>query len=228
MSVLTVRSLCKKFDTRPVLNGISFCVEQGQIVAILGRNGQGKSTIFKIIMDFIKADKGEVVLFENAPSGREKVGYLHENPVFWDDLSPREILTGLSGLSERLALDRIMEMVDLVGLKEAADLPVRKFSHGMKQRLGIAQALIGNPELLILDEPLTGLDPGGRIRFRQILSEFKQNGHSVLFSSHELSDVRETADRVIVVNNGSVVQDIPVSQVTDLERFYLDNSGDVL
>ncbi len=193
---------------RPVLRGIDLELEPGETLAYLGHNGAGKTTTVKAMLGLIKPDAGEVSVFgypAGDPRGLAQVGYLPENPYFYDHLSGREFLTliaDLHGLPARVARRRIDEVLAVVGMQDRASRRMRNCSRGMLQRLGLAQALINRPELLILDEPLGGLDPVGRHQVRNILAELKDRGATIFMSSHILSDVESLADRAAILKDG--------------------------
>jgi ABC-2 type transport system ATP-binding protein len=204
------KSFCSDFlrRRRPVLRGIDLELEPGETLAYLGHNGAGKTTTVKAILGLIKPDAGEVSVFGHPagdPQGLAKVGYLPENPYFYDHLSGREFLAliaDLHGLPARVARRRIDEVLAMVGMQKNAMRRMRNYSRGMLQRLGLAQALVNQPELLILDEPLSGLDPVGRVQVRNILAQLKDRGTTIFMSSHILSDVESLADRAAILKDG--------------------------
>lgn len=192
------------------VRGISFEVREGEIFGFLGPNGAGKTTTIKMVLGLIFPTRGAAKIYGlpvSDPRARRRVGFLPENPYLYQYLTAIELLdlcgrlVGL-GASERRA--RAKELIERVGLGHAADRPVRKYSKGMMQRLGLAQALIGNPDLLILDEPMTGLDPIGRKEVRDLLLEERRRGKTLFFSSHILSDVEMLCDRVAIVHRGEL------------------------
>ncbi len=197
--------------TKRVLKGISFAVEEGRIFGYLGPNGAGKTTTIKCILGLVFPDKGAIGIFGRghlASASREKVGYLPENPYFYDYLTAEEFLAfcgGLFGLGRDEKRRRIASLLKLVGLDKAAGVQLRKFSRGMLQRAGLAQALINDPSLVILDEPLGGLDPLGRKDIRDIIVRFREEGKTVFLSSHILQDIEMICDRVAVILDGKIV-----------------------
>lgn len=190
----------------------SFSVKKGEIFGLLGPNGAGKTTTLKILMGLIFKDKGEIEIFGLPPGSlrvKKKIGFLPENPYFYDYLKAEEFLSlvaSLTGIPRRERKERIHRILEKVGLLGAIDRPLRKFSKGMLQRIGLAQALISNPELVVLDEPLSGLDPVGRKEIRDIVWGLKKEGKTVLFSSHILSDVELLCDRVAIMAEGGLRQ----------------------
>jgi ABC-2 type transport system ATP-binding protein len=188
------------------VDGVSFAVQENEIFGFLGPNGAGKTTTLKMLMGLIFPTGGAGYLFgKKVPDAdaRRRLGFLPENPYFYDYLSGEELLDfmgRLFGLSDRKK--RAQRLLERVGLSRTGSLPLRKYSKGMLQRLGIAQALINDPELVVLDEPMSGLDPIGRKEIRDLILELKREKKTVLFSTHILSDVELLCDRVAMVVAG--------------------------
>jgi ABC-2 type transport system ATP-binding protein len=201
------------FFMRRVLavKGVSFEVASGEIFGFLGPNGAGKTTTIKMLTGLISATAGEATLFGDpvpSPRALARVGFLPENPYVYPYLSPTEFVelcARLSGLSRRAAKDRTRQVLGQVGVLYAADRPVRRLSKGMLQRTGLAAALVSDPELLILDEPMSGLDPVGRKEVRDLILDERRNGRTIFFSTHILSDVETMCDRVAILRRGAVV-----------------------
>jgi ABC-2 type transport system ATP-binding protein len=193
------------------VNGVSFEVASGDIFGFLGPNGAGKTTTIKILTGLIAPTGGTASLFGQPLADRRvmrRVGFMPENPYVYPFLTPREFveLCGrLSGLGRRAVRDRAATVLGLVGILYAADRPVRKLSKGMLQRTALAGALVGDPELLILDEPMSGLDPVGRKEVKDLIVEEHNTGRTIFFSTHILSDVETLCDRVAILNRGEVV-----------------------
>ena len=193
------------------VRGISFEVRRGEIFGFLGPNGAGKTTTIKALLGLIFPTRGTLELFGTPvsnPESRRRVGYLPENPYLYQYLTAMEIMDlfgRLAGVPDDRRAKQSEELLRRVGLGSVMDRPVRRFSKGMLQRAGLAQALLGDPELLILDEPMTGLDPIGRKEVRDLILEERRNGRTVMFSSHILSDVEMLCDRVAIVNRGELV-----------------------
>ena len=189
---------------------VSFEIPQGQIFALLGANGAGKSTTMKVLMGLISATQGQAEIFGvdvGQARARDQVGYLPENPSFYEELTPMELMKlfcEMSGVARREVKRHSAELLERVGMLYAADRPLRKLSKGMHQRVGIAQALIGDPALLVLDEPFSGLDPIGRREIREVLLEQRSRGATLLFSSHILPDVEALCDSFMVLERGRV------------------------
>lgn len=211
--VLAVRGLCKRYGRREVLREVGFTLAEGEILGFLGANGAGKSTTMRILLSLARADAGEFEFFGvRFPGGTREVyrsvGALLERADLYPQLTARENLRWLGrlqGVDDPARLDDVLRTVGLAG---RADDRVKGFSQGMKQRLGLAQAILHRPRLLILDEPMTGLDPGGMRAMRDgIRSLAREEGMAVLFSSHLLPEVERLADRVLVIDEGRIVAD---------------------
>ncbi|MCL5005058.1 MAG: ABC transporter ATP-binding protein [Acidobacteria bacterium] len=193
---------------RRALERLSLEVEAGEVFGLLGPNGAGKTTTLKILLGLVFPTVGTARLFERDAhdiSAHQKVGYLPENPSFYDRLTAKEFMTyaaSLFGLSDKARSCRITLLLEQVGLSDSVNLPIRKFSKGMIQRLGIAQALINDPDLIFLDEPMSGLDPVGRREVRNIILQLKEKGKTIFFSTHILSDAETLCDRVAILDHG--------------------------
>jgi ABC-2 type transport system ATP-binding protein len=222
---IRIENLRKKFrlgfipKARQILDGITLSVREGEIFGYLGPNGAGKTTTIKCLLGLIHPDTGTIEIFGRtylSPRSRERLGFLPENPYFYDYLTAREFLAftaDLFGLARKDKEERIGRLLKLVGLERAADLPLRKYSRGMLQRAGLAQALINDPKLVILDEPLGGMDPIGRKEIRDIIVRFKDEGKTVFFTSHILQDIEMICDRVAIVVGGRIVKEGPLSDL---------------
>lgn len=201
------------------LRELTLSVDAGEIVGFLGPNGAGKSTTIKTLVGLIRPTQGEVALFGqpvNDVSARRRIGYLPENPSFYEFLTAREYLVlvsrvfGLSGARQLREVERILELVDLTG---AAGRPLRGYSKGMVQRLALAQTLVHDPDLYILDEPMSGLDPLGRVLVKNVMLDLKRRGKTVFFSTHVTADIEAVCDRVAVVTGGQLRS---LSEVRDI------------
>ncbi len=228
-SVLDVQNLHKTFRIGffqkrvEAVRSVSFSVKRGEIFGLLGPNGAGKTTSIKTIMGLIRPTSGTVQIFGEdvrKPSSRQRVGYLPENPYFHEYLNPKELLDfhgRLAGLSRDEILQRRDTLIEKVGLKEAAGRPLRKFSKGMLQRIGLAQALLAEPELLLLDEPMSGLDPIGRRFVTDLMLELNRKGCTLVFSSHILSDVERLCHRIVILKKGTKVAEGTISELLEGE-----------
>lgn len=195
------------------LSGVSFAVRRGETFGILGPNGAGKTTTLKCALRLVTPTSGDISIFGRPPSERAamaRVGYMPENPYVYQYLTPLEFLdlagrlVGMEANERRRRTDEILEQV---GLTEAKSRPIGKFSKGMTQRVGLAQSLLHDPELLILDEPMSGLDPIGRKQVRDLLMTQRKRGKTLIFTSHILSDVEMLCDRVVMIDRGRVTAD---------------------
>ncbi len=226
----------KKLRVVEALKGINLSVERGEVFGFLGPNGAGKSTTIKALMGQIKPSGGDVRLFGMAASEvavREKIGYLPENPSFYDFLTAREYLKFVgnafamdSGVLQRES-QRVLSLLDL---DDAADRPIKGYSKGMVQRLGVAQALLHDPDLYILDEPMSGLDPLGRALIKRIIRDLKMAGKTVFFSTHITNDIEALCDRIGIVVNGRLcaLESVAGLMASGLEGYlvrYVDRDG---
>ncbi len=202
------------------LHDLSLAVQQGEVLGYLGPNGAGKTTTFKVILDLIRPDRGSLAIF-GAPAdrkARERIGYLPENPYFYMYLTAEESLHfygRLRGMDAAARKKRVPELLELVGLRHARRRSLKKFSRGMLQRIGIAQALVNDPDILILDEPMSGLDPIGRKQMRDIILGCRDQGKTIVFSSHILSDVEVMCDRAALIKEGKLQEIVQVSKMLE-------------
>ncbi len=215
--MLEVKGLIKDYKTGffgkkvRVLNGVDLDVNDGEIFGFIGPNGAGKTTTFKSILNFVSITEGSIQIKGkdlNDTNIKKSIGYLPESPYFYDYLTGSELLTymgKLHGIENDILGERINVLLEKVNMSYARNRQLRKYSKGMLQRIGIAQALINDPDFIILDEPMSGLDPMGRREVRDLILEEKEKGKTILLSSHILSDVESLCDRVGVILNGKVV-----------------------
>jgi ABC-2 type transport system ATP-binding protein len=232
-AAITLDGLAKTYPNGQVaLRNFSLTVEAGEVFGFLGPNGAGKTSTIKIMLGLIRPSAGSVRLFGEdpvVPAARRRVGYLPEVANYYDFMNVVELLRfygALSGVPKSAMPGRIAELLALTGLAEVASRPLKEYSKGMLQRAGIAQALLHDPDLLILDEPMTGLDPLGRMQIRDIIRRQQESGKTVFFSSHELSEAEMICNRVGILRQGEMAWSGPVSEVAgsgdkNLERIFL-------
>ena len=217
MSVET-RQITKLFGKQKALNEVSFSIKKGELVGFLGPNGAGKSTMMKIITGFLPTDSGEVIvngqkIVSKNLEIRKDIGYLPEHNPLYTDLFVKEFLEITAGFYKlKNAKKRIAEMVDLTGLGDEQHKKIRALSKGYRQRVGLAQALIHDPSVLILDEPTTGLDPNQLEEIRQLIREISRE-KTVMLSSHIMQEVEAVCNRVIIINKGKIVADGGINEI---------------
>lgn len=247
-NVISCNNLSKQFPSgfllrrkKSALDKVSFQVGKGEVFGIVGPNGAGKSTTLKILMGFIFQDQGDATINEiptNSATSREHIGYLPENPTLYHNLTVKDHLRFALTISENIksnTSNTISAVLETVDLQEVANIPIRQFSKGMMQRAGLAYALIREPKILILDEPMSGLDPLGRQLVTDIIDKYHALGTTILFCSHILTDVERVCDRLAIMNNGKII-DITtpesvrknhsatnlIGEKTPLEKYFLE------
>jgi ABC-2 type transport system ATP-binding protein len=225
-TAISVSALTKRYSTRfgrshvLAVDGVSFQVEPGEIFGLLGPNGAGKTTTVKILLGLTRATSGEASIFGipvGRPESRRRVGYLPEGHRFPGYLTARatlKVFGRMSGMSSRAIGARSAELLERVRLAEWADVRVKKFSKGMVQRLGLAAALVHDPDVLLLDEPTDGVDPVGRREIRDLLREEAGKGRAILLNSHLLSEIEQTCGRVAILRKGRVVREGRIEELT--------------
>ena len=227
-----IDGVSRAFGDVKAVDGLSLSLAPGEIVGFLGTNGAGKTTTIKMITGLLRPDAGEVSVFGGDPSDpavRARIGYMPEVATYYPYLNARELLAfygGICGLDAKSVRERTDSLLESVGLADAAKRPLRTYSKGMLQRAGIAQALLNDPDLLVLDEPFTGLDPLARIHFRELLRSLREKGKAVFFSSHELGETELLCDRVAIMKKGrcvyqGAVKDLAGDGASNLERLFL-------
>ena len=227
-----IDGVSRAFGSVKAVDGLSLSLAPGEIVGFLGTNGAGKTTTIKMITGLLRPDAGKVSVFGGDPSDptvRARIGYMPEVATYYPYLNARELLAfygGICGLDAKSVRERTDSLLESVGLADAAKRPLRTYSKGMLQRAGIAQALLNDPDLLVLDEPFTGLDPLARIHFRELLRSLREKGKAVFFSSHELGETELLCDRVAIMKKGRCVYQGPVKDLagdgaSNLERLFL-------
>jgi ABC-2 type transport system ATP-binding protein len=217
MAIIEANGLTKRYGSVTAVDGLSFTVEAGQVVGFLGPNGAGKTTALRMLLGLVRPDSGSATIsgrsYTDLTAPATEVGAVFETSGFHPGRTARNHLR-VQALAANVDAARIDDVLALVELSGAADKPVRAYSLGMRQRLGLATALLADPDVLILDEPANGLDPEGVRWLRDLLRDMAAEGTAVLVSSHILAEVAQTADSVIIVNRGRLVTQAPVAQLT--------------
>ena len=232
--MIQISHISKSFGAQRVLDDVSLDIPAGQVVGLLGPNGAGKSTLMKILIGLWRADEGTV-------SVPERIGYLPENNPLYEEMYVSEYLQFMANLSAKRSVsdnglssvrETVSALIERVGLTPERHKHIRELSKGYRQRVGLAQALLGNPELLILDEPTTGLDPNQLVEIRTLIRSLTSNTpkdglsaqRSVILSTHIMQEVREMCDRVIILDHGVIKADQPIDEITDLEQLFHDKT----
>jgi len=224
--VLQVRHISKKYNTQQVLDDISFEVNKGEVIGFLGPNGAGKTTTMKIITGCLSTDKG-CVFIENFDIARDElkaksfVGYLPENNPLYEEMYVSEYLDYVAKLYpiKKDVKEDVKCAIDAVGLAPEAHKQISKLSKGYKQRVGLAQAIVHDPRLLVLDEPMSGLDPNQTDEIKKLLKELSKD-KAILFSSHTLAEVAAVCTRVIIIHKGNIVTDKFIDEIEDLGELF--------
>ena len=236
--MVSIQHISKSFGSQKVLNDVSLEIPAGQIVGLLGPNGAGKSTLMKILIGLWSADSGTV----SAPA---RIGYLPENNPLYEDMYVTEYLSFMAKMTnDKCQMTNVDALIDKVGLTPERHKHIRELSKGYRQRVGLAQALLGDPQLLILDEPTTGLDPNQLVEIRALIRDLTANRESVcqsegrsvskavcqqsglsaersiILSTHIMQEVREMCDRVVILDHGTVKADLPIDQIDNLETLF--------
>ena len=213
---MEIKNVTKTFKGKIAVNNFSMELQTGECIGLIGPNGAGKSTIIKVISDIINANSGEVLLNGNKISQmKREIGYLPQYPNFFNWMTARETLAfmgELSGIPKEELIKSIPEILIKVGLKGEENSKVGTFSGGMKQRLGIAQALLHNPSFIVMDEPVSALDPIGRREVLNLIEEIKKDT-TILLSTHILSDAEEICERFVVIKNGTKIEDTTITEL---------------
>ena len=211
--MIQVENLTKKYGKNVALDNVSFSLDEGDILGFLGPNGAGKSTTMNIITGYISSDSGVVKIdgidiLENPTAAKRKIGYLPEIPPLYNDMTVQKYLEFMFNLKKvRLPMkEHINKICEMVKISDVQDRIIKHLSKGYCQRVGLAQALLGDPPVLILDEPTVGLDPKQIIEIRKLIKELGK-GHTIILSSHVLSEVQAVCDKIVVINNGKIVAD---------------------
>ena len=231
-NIITIKNLCKLYKNHEVLHDFNLNIERGHICGLIGPNGAGKTTIMKILAGEIFQSKGEVYFFGNnkdLDKSRAKISFMIEYPIVSGSMSAYENLEyiyHLRGYNEKARIDEVLE---IVGLKEVGQKMVRKFSLGMKQRLGIGMALLTKPEAMVLDEPVNGLDPEGIVEIRKLIKRMQEEWNiTILISSHLLSELSEICTDFSIINHGQLVENLSQEQLfTKCRRYIVLQTNDL-
>lgn len=230
--MVQIAHINKSFGSQQVLKDITLSIPEGQVLGLLGPNGAGKSTLMKILIGLWKADSGTVQV-------PERIGYLPENNPLYEEMYVTEYLqfmasltaskasglTGEAGLTAKRSYSAaVNELIERVGLTPERHKHIRELSKGYRQRVGLAQALLGDPQLLILDEPTTGLDPNQLVEIRSLIRELGKE-RTVILSTHIMQEVREMCDRVVILDHGQMKADQMIGTITDLEQLFRENTN---
>jgi ABC-2 type transport system ATP-binding protein len=226
VSVIETRELRKDYGSVQALAGVTLSVEKGQIYGLLGQNGAGKTTLIKILLGIVRKTAGEALLLDSAAGTtevRRRVGYLpedHQFPGYHTGYSLMEFYGQLYGITRAERRRKIPETLELVGIAGRMNSKIKTYSKGMKQRLGIAQALMHKPELIFLDEPTDGVDPLGRREIRALMARLKEQGHTIFLNSHLLGEVEQICDRVAIVQRGQLVREGTIAELTEQKGLF--------
>ena len=211
-NIVTINDVSKEYGPKKALDHVSFNLEKGKIYGFIGENGAGKTTLIRMLAGLSEPSEGSVSVFgqelsENTADLRKKMGFMVERPIFHGDLTARENLRLQMYLGGNPNYNNIDHLLDRVGLKNIEDRPVKDFSLGMKQRVGIAKALVNDPELLVLDEPVNGLDPVGMVEVRKVLKDLNEKeGITIFLSSHILTELFQLATDYIIIHHGRIIK----------------------
>ena len=222
--MITIEHINKSFGAQQVLKDVSLEIPAGQVLGLLGPNGAGKSTLMKILIGLWKADSGSVQV-------PERIGYLPENNPLYEEMYVVEYLQFMASLMINGAANKreavngaaINALIERVGLTPERHKHIRELSKGYRQRVGLAQALLGDPQLLILDEPTTGLDPNQLVEIRALIRSLGKD-RTVILSTHIMQEVREMCDRVVILDHGQIKADKPINEINDLEALFHEST----
>lgn len=216
--MIKIEHINKSFGKQQVLKDICLEIPAGQVVGLLGPNGAGKSTLMKILIGLWKADSGQV----SVPA---RIGYLPENNPLYEEMYVTEYLCFMAKLTanSQQQTTSVDTLIDKVGLTPERHKHIRELSKGYRQRVGLAQALLGDPQLLILDEPTTGLDPNQLVEIRALIRSLGKD-RTVILSTHIMQEVREMCDRVVILDHGNIKADRPINEIKDLEQLFIDST----
>ena len=216
---VNIEHIDKSFGAQQVLKDVTLEIPEGQVLGLLGPNGAGKSTLMKILIGLWKADSGSVQV-------PERIGYLPENNPLYEEMYVVEYLqfmAEMTGIQPSAISSQTDDLIERVGLTPERYKHIRELSKGYRQRVGLAQALLGDPQLLILDEPTTGLDPNQLVEIRALIRSLGKD-RTVILSTHIMQEVREMCDRVVILDHGQIKADQPINEIKDLEQLFIDST----
>ncbi len=216
---VNIEHIDKSFGAQQVLKDVTLEIPEGQVLGLLGPNGAGKSTLMKILIGLWKADSGSVQV-------PERIGYLPENNPLYEEMYVVEYLqfmAEMTGIQPSAISSQTDDLIERVGLTPERHKHIRELSKGYRQRVGLAQALLGDPQLLILDEPTTGLDPNQLVEIRALIRSLGKD-RTVILSTHIMQEVREMCDRVVILDHGQIKADQPINEIKDLEQLFIDST----
>ena len=215
--MIQIEHINKSFGSQQVLKDVSLDIPAGQVLGLLGPNGAGKSTLMKILIGLWKPDSGSV-------SAPPRIGYLPENNPLYEEMYVSEYLRFMSELTMHGQSQDVSSLIERVGLMPERHKHIRELSKGYRQRVGLAQALLGDPQLLILDEPTTGLDPNQLVEIRALIRSLGKD-RTVILSTHIMQEVREMCDRVVILDHGEIKADEMINQIDDLEKLFREKTN---
>lgn len=216
---VSIKNVSKKFKGKQVLKDISFTIESGSVCGLLGINGAGKSTLMKLLYGLEQKDQGQITYDGRVKTDRKNIGALIENPAIYGNLSAFDNLM-TKALLFNISKDRIQQVLSIVGLSSTGKKRAAKFSIGMKQRLGIGMAILTHPNFLILDEPTNGLDPDGREELMNLIMRLKDDGVTILISSHLLNEIHQVTDKIVILNDGVIALENKNDDSVDIEKMF--------
>ena len=225
--MIKVSNLSKKYDKKLALNNISFEIRDGEILGFLGPNGSGKTTTLNILVGLIESTSGSaemdgVNMLDNSIETKKKIAFLPDNPEIFEDMTGRKFVyfvSNIYGVSKEDRDKRLAELADMFGITDDLDTMISGYSHGMKQKIALISALIHDPEVLMLDEPMVGLDPQAAYNLKELMRERTQRGKSVFFSSHVMDVVEKIVDRIIIIKKGELIFQGTIDELKSLQSY---------
>ncbi len=225
--MIKVSNLSKKYDKKLAVNNISFEIRDGEILGFLGPNGSGKTTTLNILVGLIESTSGSVEMdgvnmLDNSIETKKKIAFLPDNPEIFEDMTGRKFVyfvSNIYGVSKEDRDKRLTELADMFGITDDLDTMISGYSHGMKQKIALISALIHDPEVLMLDEPMVGLDPQAAYNLKELMRERTQRGKSVFFSSHVMDVVEKIVDRIIIIKKGELIFQGTIDELKSLQSY---------